>query len=178
MAGRKSYLAKELTELFEAAWLDLPAEAAKTLLGAGNEQQLRKAGWRAYDAWVSVANELTNAIYADPVIGEVSAGMMETALRLQQIGGVMAGAFFGNLWPAIGLPTHSEIVAVREELVALREELAALPARLPAAEEWTDTDSHDVSPEAWRAAQLNGHCAPSGNPARPFPNGGKRHVAA
>jgi hypothetical protein len=134
MPSAKSFLAQELTNFFEAAWFDLPSEAGKVLVGAGDEKGLRKAGWKAYDAWVSLANELTNTVYSDPLIAEATGRVMEAALRFRQIGGLMAAAFFGNFWPVIGLPTHSEMVALREELLSLREELAAYAARLRVAE--------------------------------------------
>jgi len=144
MPGTKSLLAQELTNFFEAAWLELPAEAGKVLLGAGDEQALRKAGWKAYDAWISLANALTNAVYSDPIVGEATGRVMETALRLRQIGGAMAAAFFGILWPSIGLPTQSEIVALRDELLSLREELAAYTARLSAPDS-AETDMQDFA---------------------------------
>ena len=150
MPGTKSFLAQELSNFFEAAWLDFPAEAGKVLLGVADEKGLRKAGWKAYDAWVSVANELTNALYSDPMIGEATGRVMETGLRLRQIGGTMAAAFFGNLWPALGLPTHSEIVTLRNELLALREELAAYTTRLPVSEEPAGTEEPDAARAPWK----------------------------
>jgi hypothetical protein len=134
MPSAKSFLAQELSNFFEAAWLDLPAEAGKVLLGAGSENELRQAGWKAYDAWVNLANGLTNTLYSDPLVAEATSRVMEAALRLRQISGLMAAAFFGNLWPLIGLPTHNEMVALREELLSLRDELAAYAARLSATE--------------------------------------------
>ena len=180
MLGTKSFLAQELTKFFEAAWLDLPAEAGKILLGVGDEKQLRKAGWKAYDAWVSLANELTNAIYSDPIIGGVTGLMMESALRLRQIGGAMAAASFGNLWPSIGLPTHSEMTALRDELVALREELAAYAARLPASDDALNTDTQDTLRAIRKSTQLNRYCAANGNGStvRRSANLGKGHGAA
>ena len=180
MSGRKSFLAQEISKFFEAAWLDLPAEAGKILFGAGDETRLRKAGWKAYDAWISLANELTNAVYSDPIIGGATGRVMESALRLRQIGGAMTAAFFGNLWPSIGLSTHSEMVTVRDELLALREELAAYAARLPAAANSADTDAQDALPAIWKGAQLNGYRATNGNGngMRRSANQVKRDVAA
>jgi hypothetical protein len=163
MLRTMSYMAQALTRFTEAVWLDLPAEAGKLLAGAGDERGLRKAGWKAYDAWVNLANELTNAIYSNPIIGEVTGQAMESALRLRHIGGAMTAAAFGNLWPSIGLPTHSEMAALREELLALREELAAYAARLPASDAAARTDVQHGLRAVWKDAHLNGYGAANGN---------------
>jgi hypothetical protein len=44
-------------------------------------------------------------------------------LRAQRMGDAMASAFFGNLWPAIGLPAANEVRSLRDEVSALREDL-------------------------------------------------------
>jgi len=177
MPGSKSFLAEQLSNFFEAAWLELPAEAAKALAGAGDERALRKTGWKVYDAWVTLANELTNAIYSDPIVGEASGRVMETALRVRQISGTMAAAFFGNFWPMIGLPTHTEMAALRDDLLALREELASY-TRLQPAEESAEMDAQDPLAAFWKRAQLNGYRAANGNPLRRSSSLGKRNVAA
>jgi hypothetical protein len=176
MPGTKSYLAEQLSTFFEAAWLEFPAEAAKVLAGAGDEKALRKTGWKVYDAWVSLANELTNAIYSDPIIGEASGRMMETGLRLRQIAGITTAAFFDNFWPAIGLPTQNEMIALRGDLLALREELASY-AKLPVAPESAETDAQDPLAASWKRAQLNGYRV-NGSPLRRSSSPGKINVAA
>jgi hypothetical protein len=166
MAGTKSLLAQELSKFYEAAWLELPLEAAKTLVGLGSEAGLRKAGWKAYDAWVSLANELTNLAYSNRIVGDLTGRTMETALRLRQVGDVMASGFFGNLWPAVGLPTQSDLIAVRDELLALREELAAHDvARLAAGtpSESTDKVTDDRRRPIWLGIQSDEHCSINSN---------------
>jgi hypothetical protein len=187
MPSTESFFAEQLTKFFEAAWLDFPAAAGKILLGAGDDAELRKAGWKAYDAWVSLANEVTNAVYSNPVIGEVTGRVMESALRLRQIGGAIAAASFSNLWPSIGLPTHSEMVAVRDELLALREELAAYAASMPGADDSAGTHEHDTlraigksaEPGVYRGANGNGSGANGNSRAiGRLALQGKRHAAA
>jgi hypothetical protein len=181
MLSTTSFLAQTLTRFFEAVWLDLPAAAGKILVGAGDEKELRKAGWKAYDAWISLANELTNTVYSDPMIGEVTGQAMESTLRLRHIGGAMATAAFGNLWPSIGLPTHSEMAAVRDELIALREELAAYAARLSVSDHAAKTGAQDALRAPWKGAQLNGYGGATngnGSAVRRSANQEKRHVAA
>ena len=180
MAGTKSLLAQELTKFFEAVWFDLPAEAGKIMLGVGDEKALRKAGWKAYDAWIRLANEYINAAYSDPFIGWVTGQMMESALRLRQIGEAVAAASFSNLWPSIGLPTRNEMAALRDELLALREELAAYAARVPVSGDAANTDAEDTLRGVWKGARLNGYLAANGNGStgHHVANQGKRHVAA
>jgi hypothetical protein len=125
MSVKKSQVAEELTKFYEAMWIELPLAAGMRLTGQGDEGRLREAGWKAYDAWVRLANEATNRVYANPVVGGVSGRLMETALRAQQAGDAIVSAVFGNLWPAIGLPSASEMHALRDEVAALREEIHA-----------------------------------------------------
>ena len=187
MPGTKSFLAQEFTRFFEAAWLELPAAAGKIVLGVGDRKELREAGWKAYDAWIRLANEVTNAVYSDPIIGEVTARMMESALRMRQVGGAMAAASLSNLWPSIGLPTHGEIVAVRDELLELRQELAAYAAGLPVPDDSAAADAHDAPEAVRKRAQLNEYLGSNSIGSGANSNSsafgylarlGKRHVAA
>ena len=124
MSRKESQVVAELGKFVRAFWLELPIAAANRILGNGDEQALSKAGWKAYDAFISLSNEATNQAYQNQTVGGLTGRMMETALRAQQIGGSLSSAFFGNLWPAIGLPTAREISALRSEIAALHEEIA------------------------------------------------------
>ena len=121
---------KELTSVvdfvfkfIDAGWVELPGAVTKQLTGAGSEQDVYEAGWKAYDAWVRLANEAVNRLYADRTFSEMAARAFETNLGFGRIAETFASAFFGNLWPAIGLPTASEVQSLRGELTSLREEL-------------------------------------------------------
>ena len=177
MPGTKSFLAEQLSDFFEAAFVELPAEAVKAVAGASDGNGLRKVGWKAYDAWVTFANEFTNTVYSDPMVGEMSGRMMETALRFRQITGTMASAFFANFWPAIGLPTHKEMAGLRDELLSLREDLASY-ARSALGEPSAETDGQDKSGTLWKRPQFSGYRAENSNSARRSPNQVKRNVAA
>jgi len=177
MPGTKSFFLEQLSNLLEAVWLELPAQAAKVLAGASDPDALRQAGWKAYDAWLSLANEFTNTVYSDPMVGEISGRMMETALRFRQITGTTASGFFSNFWPSIGLPTQNEIAALRGELLSLRQELASYGS-LAVAEPSAEMDARDKSEILWNRPQLNGYRAESGNSIRLSPNPVKRNAAA
>jgi hypothetical protein len=124
MKDRKSQMAQELSNLVRAFSLELPVAAANRALGVGDDEALSKAGWKAYDAAISLANEATNRVYEDGTIGSLAGRATETALRARLLANSLTSAFFRNLWPAIDLPTASEIAALRAEIAALHAELA------------------------------------------------------
>jgi hypothetical protein len=125
MGKKQSQVAEDLAGFYEAALLDLPVAAAKRLVGGADENTLRRAGWKAYDSWVRLANEVTNQVYANEAVAAVAGGAFQTVLRAQRVGDVLASAFFGNLWPSIGVPTSNQVKALRDEVIELREELRA-----------------------------------------------------
>jgi hypothetical protein len=118
MSKQRSQVVQELGKFMQAFWLELPMAVARNL--SGDSEALGEAGWKAYDAWISLTNEATNQVYENPMFGSLTGAALETTLRVQQAGGALASAFFGNLWPAIGLPTRDEIAALREEIASLR----------------------------------------------------------
>jgi hypothetical protein len=114
---------REFSKFVQAFWVELPLAAANRLWGEGSENTLRGAGWKAYDAFVSLANEATNLLYADRGFATLTGRTIEQTLQIQHMSGAAAAAFFGNLWPAVGLPTAKEVAGLRSELAAMREEL-------------------------------------------------------
>jgi hypothetical protein len=105
---------------------------------------------------------------------------MESALRLRQIASALASAFFGNFWPSVGLPTHSELIAVRDELLALREELAVYVAQLPtvAPQGSADKGTEDKMRHIWKGSQGEGYGSMKSNAGTLSAREGKRDVAA
>jgi hypothetical protein len=122
---------QELARLGEAM-VELPFAAVRRLAEPDGERKVQEAGWRAYDAWVRLMNAATDDLYGDAAFGAATGRSMEGALRWQRMSSAMAGAFFGTLWPAVGLPTAAELTELRAEVRALRDEAGA--ARLEAAE--------------------------------------------
>ena len=80
----KNNMTGQLTKFYEAAWLDLPLAVAQRWLG-GNPKSLRVAGWAAYDSFVALANEMTNQMYANPLVATTFGRTLETAFHLQHI---------------------------------------------------------------------------------------------
>jgi len=125
MKKRLTAVADFAFEFIDAAWVELPGALMKRLTAAGTEQEAYEAGWKVYDAWVRLANEAVNSLYADRAFGDTMARVFETNLGFGRIAETFASTFFGKLWPAIGLPTAREVHVLRSELTALREELLA-----------------------------------------------------
>jgi len=126
-------MATALLKFAQATLLDLPAATVKWIVSSDGERAMYEAGWNAYDALVGVSNELTNQLYGSEVFGNAASRMIDATVRWQRLQSAVAGAFFSSFWPAIGLPTASEIESVREEVRAMREELAAQRAEEAAA---------------------------------------------
>src|SRR5713101_5444010 len=83
MSGKRSHVAEELEKFVRAFWLELPLAAANRILGKSDDQALSMAGWKAYDALISLSNETTNQLYQDRTVGALTGRAMETALRAQ-----------------------------------------------------------------------------------------------
>jgi len=128
MGIKKSEMSEDFGKLFEAAWFDLPAAAIKRLLSNDDEGAVRDAGWKAYDAWVRLANDASNRMYANPTFGSIAGRGIQTGLQVTRVVDAVASAIFGNLWPAIGLPTATDVQALRADVKALREELRTVRA--------------------------------------------------
>ncbi len=149
MSIKKSEAGSDFSKLFEAAWLDLPVAAAKRLFSNDGEGALREAGWKAYDAWVSLANDASNRMYANPTFGSIAGRGIEGGLQVARVVDAVASAIFGNLWPAIGLPTATDMQGLRADVKALREELHTLRAEAAAS-------VNDENPESAYAATARG----------------------
>jgi len=126
MSIKQSAMTEDIGKLFEAAWVDLPTGAAKRLFASDGEGAMREAGWKAYDAWVRLANDASNRMYANPTFGAVTGRGIQAGLQVTRVVDAVASAIFGNLWPAIGLPTSTEVQSLSTELKAMREELRAI----------------------------------------------------
>ena len=173
-------MTEDFVKLFEAAWVDLPAAAVKRLFTTDGEGAVREAGWKAYDAWVRLANDASNRMYANPTFGAVAGRGIQAGLQVNRVVDAVASAIFGNLWPAIGLPTATDVQALRGEVKALREELRTL---------WTQTDEavDEENDEHVYVAERDGESANAAAtviwngyepaPKRSVGKGGKKSVA-
>ena len=77
---------------------------------------------------VRLANDASNRMYANPTFGSIAGRGIQTGLQVTRVVDAVASAVFGNLWPAIGLPTATDVQALRADVKALREELRTVRA--------------------------------------------------
>jgi hypothetical protein len=100
------------------------------------EASLSDVAWRAYDSVVGLTKVTTNGLYTNETVGQVLGTSIDVMLRWQRFNTAVAGAFFNALWPAVGLPTGSEVAQVRADIRELREELRAAVSEAETNEEY------------------------------------------
>ncbi|MGB9381659.1 hypothetical protein [Candidatus Binatus sp.] len=122
-----STFSDEILKLAQTLMPEPPTTKVKRMVAEiadkGIDRQLHELGWKAYDTVVGAANNATNRVFTSPTVGNVLGGAIDIMLRYQRFNAAVAGAFFSALWPAVGLPSATELEAVRGEVRAMREEL-------------------------------------------------------
>ena len=117
----------EILKLAQTLMPEPPTAKVKRMVAdladKGIDRQLHELGWKAYDTVIGAANNATNRVFTSPTVGNVLGGAIDIMLRYQRFNAAVAGAFFSALWPAVGLPSATELEAVRGEVRAMREEL-------------------------------------------------------
>jgi hypothetical protein len=177
MKEAKSQLGAGLMKLAEAMLIDLPAAATLRLFRRAEDKEVYMAGWKAYDAANAIAGELTNRAYANQAVGRIMGRALGRVLSVQRFADATAGAFFAVLWPNVGLPTASDVEAVRQELKKLREEVRTAIYVADSGEraqpgertEYEDTDRVMLEAEAARE-QILRETAQAGRLHPPFHN--------
>jgi hypothetical protein len=96
---------------------------ASIVADKGIDRQIHEMGWKAYDTVIGAANNVTNRAFTSPAVGQVIGGAVDIMLRWQRLNAAVAGAFFSALWPAVGLPSATELEGMRRDVRAMREEL-------------------------------------------------------
>jgi hypothetical protein len=151
MSQPKSELRTGILALAEVALIDLPAAVTLRAFKAETDSELYQAGWKAYEAATGIVTDLTNRAYANRSIAKVGARLIERQLKTQRVVDAFAGAFFSALWPSVGLPTASDIEALRHDVKGLREEVRTAAYERDAA---TDRDANEISREAEVAREM------------------------
>jgi hypothetical protein len=122
-----STFSDEILKLAQCLMPEPPTTKVKRLVAniadKGIDRQLHELGWKAYDTMVGVANNATNRAFTSPTVGNLLGGVVDIMLRYQRFNIAVAGAFFSALWPAVGLPTASEVESLRSDVRAIREDL-------------------------------------------------------
>ena len=117
----------EMLKLAQCLMPEPPTSKVKRMVAnitdKGIDRQLHELGWKAYDTVIDAANSATNTVFTSPTVGYVLGGAIDIMLRYQRFNAAVAGAFFTALWPAVGLPSATEVESIRGEVRAMREEL-------------------------------------------------------
>jgi hypothetical protein len=129
MSSKESQVVNDIATFFEAALFELPAAAAKRLLTEEKDDKaLYAAAWKAYDAFVRIANESANQLYANPAFGQMAAQTLEIGLQARRAGDALTSGFFRDLLPVVGLPAAKDFERLNRSLEGLREEVRAVRA--------------------------------------------------
>jgi len=122
-----STFSDEILKLAQCLMPEPPTTKVKRMVAniadKGIDRQLHELGWKAYDTVVGVANNATNRAFTSPTVGNVLGGAIDIMLRYQRFNMAVAGAFFSALWPAVGLPSATEVESLRNDVRAMREDL-------------------------------------------------------
>ena len=171
MAEQAQHNVADLMTMYTATFLELPLAGTKWAWGVGREQEATEAAWKSYDAWVRLASASTDRLYRNSLFGEIVARTLDAGLRRQRLGNAWAGAFFGGLWPVVGLPTAAAVQALQEgvqsltirlaaqdaQLQALHREVRPLTAGLPSQRKRRASSARPRTPLQALPAKLNGH---------------------
>ena len=122
-----SSFSDEILKLAQCLMPEPPTSKVKRMVAnitdKGIDRQLHELGWKAYDTAIGVANNATNRVFTSPTVGNVLGGAIDIMLRYQRFNVAVAGAFFSALWPAVGLPSATEVESIRRDVHVMREEL-------------------------------------------------------
>ena len=117
----------EMLKLAQCLMPEPPTSKVKRMVAdisnKGIDRQLHELGWKAYDTVIGAANSATNSVFTSPTVGNVIGGAIDIMLRYQRFNVAVAGAFFTALWPAVGLPSATEVESIRRDVRVMREEL-------------------------------------------------------
>jgi hypothetical protein len=133
MENKQSQVINDIAKFFQAALIDLPSAAASQLLAGdakkdAKDDAVQAAGWKAYDAFVRIANESANQLYANPLFGEMAARSLEIGLQARRVSNSLMSGLFRDLLPVIGLPSARDISRLNRSVEALRDEVQAVRA--------------------------------------------------
>jgi hypothetical protein len=117
----------EILKLAQCLMPEPPTSKVKRIVAditnKGIDRQVHELGWKAYDTVIGAANSATNRVFTSPTVGNLLGGAIDIVLRYQRFNMAVAGAFFSALWPAVGLPSATEVESIRGDVRAMREEL-------------------------------------------------------
>ena len=162
----------EILKLAQCLMPEPPTSKVKRMVADiannGIDRQLHELGWKAYDTVIGAANSATNTVFTSPTVGNVIGGAIDIMLRYQRFNVAVAGAFFTALWPAVGLPSATEVESIRRDVRVMREELRDAIADRDSRDDFAnelhvavrDSIISQQAVEKAAAREKNGHDAP------------------
>ena len=162
----------EILKLAQCLMPEPPTSKVKRMVADitnnGIDRQLHELGWKAYDTVIGAANSATNTVFTSPTVGNVIGGAIDIVLRYQRFNAAVAGAFFTALWPAVGLPSATEVESIRRDVRVMREELRDAIADRDSRDDFAnelhvavrDSIISQQAVEKAAAREKNGHDAP------------------
>jgi len=172
-----SSFSDEILKLAQCLMPEPPTAKVKRMVAdiadKGIDRQLHEIGWKAYDTVIGAANNTTNRVFTSPAVGQVLGGAIDVMLRWQRFNAAVAGAFFSALWPAVGLPSSTEVEAIRRDVRSMREELRDAVAERDSKDDFAselhiavrESIVSQQSDEKSAARKINGHPAALIDPA-------------
>jgi hypothetical protein len=123
----KNSFSDEILKLAQCLMPEPPTAQVKRMVAEiaekGIDRQIHEIGWKAYDTVVGAAHAATGRVLTNATVGQVLGTAIDVTLRWQRFNAAVAGAFFSAFWPSVGLPTATEVEALRSDVRAMREEL-------------------------------------------------------
>ena len=161
----KNSFSDEILKLAQCLMPEPPTTKVKRMVAEiadkGIDRQLHELGWKAYDTIVGAAHTATGRVLTNQTVGQVLGTAIDVTLRWQRFNAAVAGAFFSSFWPSVGLPTATEVEALRSDVRAIREELRDAVAERDSRDDFA-SDLHIavrdsiVNTEAPDTRQVNG----------------------
>jgi hypothetical protein len=122
---------KDLLTLYKTLFIELPIVGSKATLGVAQGNEVEELAWKAYETWVRLVNNATDALYQNSSFGDAFGHNLHGLPRVQVLANSVSGALFAALRSVAGLPGVSEVQAVRREVHDLRSDLRSLIAAVP-----------------------------------------------
>jgi len=169
----------EMLKLAQCLMPEPPTSKVKRMVAditnKGIDRQLHELGWKAYDTVIGAANNATNRVFTSPTVGNVIGGAIDIMLRYQRFNVAVAGAFFSALWPAVGLPSATEVESMRRDVRAMREEVRDAVAERDARDDFAselhvavrESIISQKAVENAAAREANGHAHAAADARRP-----------
>jgi hypothetical protein len=113
----------DIASLYQALAAEVQEVLRKASAAGADRKDVEAAAWKAYEAGVRAAHASIEKVVATPAIGDMAAAVLNSFLRLQQIGNSVVGSLFAPLWPLVGLTPLTETQALFDRIESLRREV-------------------------------------------------------